>query len=353
MKFNYKYSQGQKVFMGEKEFTIDRRCGKYDYPAYWVVEDRFNIYPEDVFSDTPVIEANYCKDTLGEATKKISYKHYLNKIDKENISISEYARNLNLLALEGELPPTYGRETEINKIKSILLRRTKPNPLLIGVAGCGKTAIVEELAKTFVQDYLNTENPHTPIIYDLSLNSLLSGTRYRGDFEERLKNILNTLLQQKNIVVFIDEIHSLNYIGNSDGATSAGQILKPALARGDIKCIGATTVEEYEKYIATDKALARRFSNVEIKQLFGKTRTNCINSIIKEYGEYFSINTEEIKANEIEDIIDNIMTETTFPDNVVDIIDNTLAAAKLKGKEKITIKDIKATVMDITGYLVL
>lgn len=353
MKFNYKYSRGQKVFYGEKEFTIDRRCGRYEYPAYWVVEDCLRTYSEDELSDIPAIEVNSSKSTPEENARKFSYECYLNKINKENLCLSEYARNLNLLALKEELTPTYGREAEINKIKSILLRRTKPNPLLIGVAGCGKTAIVEELAKTFVQDYLNTENPHTPIIYDLSLNSLLSGTKYRGDFEERLKNILNTLLQQKNIVVFIDEIHSLNYIGNSDGATSVGQILKPALARGDIKCIGATTVEEYERYIATDKALARRFSNVEIKQLFGKTRTNCINSIIKEYGEYFSINTEEIKANEIEDIIDNIMTETIFPDNVIDIIDNTLAAAKLKGKEKITIKDIKATVMDITGYLVL
>lgn len=352
MKFNYKYSVGQKVFCGEKEFTICRRCGNFDSPAYWVEENDL-IYSESELSDMPMANMNSCEKLSEMNQKELNYKRYLNRIDKENEALSKYARNLNLLALNGELPPTYGREIEVDKIKSILLRRTKPNPLLTGVAGCGKTAIVEELARTFVQDYLNTESPHIPIIYDLSLNSLVSGSRYRGDFEEKLKNILDTLSQQKNIIIFIDEIHSLNEIGNSDGATSAGQILKPALARGDIKCIGATTTEEYFKYIATDKALARRFSTIEVKQLVGKTRTDCINNIIKEYGEYFSINTEEINADEIENIIDNIMTGTIFPDNVVDIIDSTLAAAKFEKKEKITMEEIKTTVMDITGYLIL
>ena len=354
MKFDYKYSKGQIVFFNEKPLTIKKRCGNYDYPSYWVEENDMT-YDERTLSVVPTVEEeeeeNDCKKS--EAEKKLDYKCFLNNVNTKNAALSKYARNLNLLALNGELTPTYGRETEVNKMKSVLLRRTKPNPLLIGVAGCGKTAIVEELARAFVEDYLTTENPHTPIIYDLSLNSLVSGARYRGDFEERLKDILNILSEQKNLILFIDEIHSLNEVGNSEGATSAGQILKPALARGDIKCIGATTTEEYNKYIATDKALARRFSSIEVKQLVGEVRTNCIDNIIKEYGEYFSINTEEIKTDEIENIIDNIMTETVFPDNVVDIIDSTLAVAKFEKKEKITMKDIKETVTKITGYLII
>lgn len=350
MKFNYKFNIGQVVFCKGKALTIKRKVGNYDVPAYAVMEDR-SIYFEADLSETNTL-SEYAPEQSDRDMKR-EYRSYLQELDDRYSVLSKYSRNLNLLALKNELTPTYGRETEVDKIRTILLRRTKPNPILTGVAGCGKTAIIEELARTFVNYYLNTADKNTPIIYDLSLNSLVSGAKYRGDFEDRLNSILNLLSRNENIVVFIDEIHSINDVGNSEGATSAGQILKPALARGDIRCIGATTTEEYKKYIATDKALARRFSVVNIVPLAGTARTNCIENIVAEYGTYFDIKTDSISASAIENIIDNIIPETVFPDNVIDIIDETLATAKFKKKKEITISDINTTISRMTGYLII
>lgn len=351
MKFNYKFNIGQIVFYKGKALTIKRRVGNCDTPAYAVMEDII-VYFESELSEINTL-SEYTPEQ-SDRDMKSEYKTYLQELDDRYSVLSEYSRNLNLLALKNELTPTYGRETEVDKIRTILLRRTKPNPILTGVAGCGKTAIIEELARTFVNYYLNTADKNTPIIYDLSLNSLVSGTKYRGDFEGRLNSILNLLSRNENIVIFIDEIHSINDVGIAEGgATSAGQILKPALARGDIRCIGATTTEEYKKYIATDKALARRFSVVNIVPLAGTARTNCIEKIVAEYGTYFDIKTDSISASAIENIIDNIIPETVFPDNVIDIIDETLATAKFKKKNEITISDINITVSRMTGYLII
>lgn len=336
-KFNYRYSAGETVYTDNGiQLTIKRRCGKYDTPKYWV-EEGTGIYDEtELFSENPN------KPTEEEFNKK-TYIRELLDLDHNNLALSKYARNLNLLALKGKLAMTYDREKEVNEISTVLLRRTKPNPLLIGVAGCGKTAIVEELARKFVNEHLTTNNPHTPVIYDLSLNSLLGGAKYRGDFEERLQAILDIVSRNKDIIIFIDEIHSLNYIGNAEGAVSAGQILKPALARGEIRCIGATTTDEYKKYIATDKALTRRFSVINIAPIAGATRFNCITNILAEYGQYFSIDTSKIKTETLLNIIDDCIPNTVFPDNVIDIIDETLATAKANEVTEITVDDIKKT----------
>lgn len=253
-KFEYRYSVGDTVYAPNgTRLTIKRRCGNFDTPHYWVEQNGL------IYDETQLLSENPNAPTKEELDRE-EYARELRRLNNENEFLSKYSRNLNLLALNGELAMTYGREKEVTEISTILLRRTKPNPLLIGVAGCGKTAIVEELARKFVNERLTTGNPHTPVIYDLSLNSLVSGARYRGDFEERLQAVMETVKKNKDIIVFIDEIHSLNSIGNAEGAISAGQILKPSLARGEIRCIGATTIDEYKEYIATDKALTRRFS---------------------------------------------------------------------------------------------
>lgn len=336
-KFNYLFSVGSVVYTTEgTQLTIKRRCGKYDTPKYWV-EESIGLYDESELSPE-----NPKKPTKEEFSKE-AYIRELRDLDCCNGALSKYARNLNLLAIKGKLAMTYGREEEVSEISTILLRRTKPNPLLTGVAGCGKTAIVEELARKFVNERLTTNNPHTPVIYDLSLNSLLGGAKYRGVFEERLQEILDIVSRNKNIIIFIDEIHSLNYIGNSEGAVSAGQILKPALARGEIRCIGATTTDEYKKYIATDKALTRRFSIVNITPIAGTTRSNCITNIVAEYGQYFNIDTSKIETETLLNIIDDCIPNTVFPDNVIDIIDETLATAKANGITEITNNDIKKT----------
>lgn len=351
MKLNYKFNFGQVVFCKGEALTIKRKVDNYDVPAYAVMENT-KVYFESDLSEINTL-SEYAPEQSDRDMKR-EYRSYLQALDDDRyLALSKYSRNLNLLALKDELAPTYGRESEVDKIRTILLRRTKPNPILTGVAGCGKTAIIEELARTFVNYYLNTADRNTPIIYDLSLNSLVSGTKYRGEFEGRLNSILDLLSRNENIVVLIDEIHVINDIGNSEGAASAGQILKPALARGDIRCIGATTTEEYKKYIATDKALARRFSMVNIAPLAGTARTKCIENIVAEYGTYFDIKTDSISASAIENIIDNIIPETVFPDNVIDIIDGTLATAKFRQKKEITISDINTTVSRMTGYLII
>lgn len=343
MKFDYKYSVGDVVFFGNERLTIRRKCGVRDVPYYWV-EENDGLYAEHNLSTEPYVQTAESLAEREEQRKRTEYESYLKSMDNDCTAIAKYSRNLNLLALKGELNPTYNREKEVAEIKTILLRRTKPNPLLLGVAGCGKTAIVEEVARVFVNEYLESGgNPHTPVIYDLSLNSLISGCRYRGDFEENLAKLMDELNKHKNIIIFIDEIHMLNAVGNQDGSVSAGQVFKPALARGDIRVIGATTTEEYEKHIANDKALARRLSKVYVSPLTGTAKRTCITRIIEEYGQYFNIDTAAVSTDTIQHIIDNIIPDTVFPDNVIDMLDETLANAKYSGKTEITDADVKKT----------
>lgn len=358
MKHNYKYYVGQVVyFEGTTPLTIKKRCGNFDTPHYWT-EERERPFDESELLENLIDNRTEEEKAEDREKKRIeeqreSYLRELERLDDNCLALSKYARNLNKLALIGKLPMTYGRQTEINNIRTILMRRTKPNPLLIGQAGCGKTAIIEELARQFVNERLETGNPYTPVIYDLSLNALISGARYRGDFEERLQEILNILAKKEKIIIFIDEIHQLNSIGNNDGAVSAGQILKPALARGEIRCIGATTIDEYNKHITTDKALTRRFSIVQISTLTGELKKECVTNIVAEYGQYFGVNTDSISTDLLLDIIDNIIPETVFPDNVIDIVDETLAIAKFKGATEITDGDIKQTVSKQHNILIV
>lgn len=337
MEFEYRYATGDTVYAPNGMLlTIKKRCGNFDAPYYWVEETSL------IYEETQLSTENPNAPTEKELNKK-EYARELHRLNNENKFLSKYSRNLNLLALNGELAMTYGREKEVTEISTILLRRTKPNPLLIGVAGCGKTAIVEELARQLVNEHLATGNPHTPVIYDLSLNSLVSGTKYRGDFEEKLQAVMETVKKNKDIIIFIDEIHSLNFIGNAEGAISAGQILKPSLARGEFRCIGATTIDEYKEYIATDKALTRRFSVVNVSPISGTARENCVTNILSEYGRYFGIDTVEVKTETLLTIIDNCIPNTVFPDNIIDIIDETLATAKANKRTEVNDDDMKRT----------
>ena len=336
-KFNYRYATGDTVYTASGTcLTIKRRCGRFDVPSYWVEQNGL------LYKEAELLSVNPNAPTEEEVNKE-DYARELWRLNEETEALSKYSRNLNLLALNGKLAMTYGREKEVAEISTILLRRTKPNPLLIGVAGCGKTAIVEELARKFVNERLATGNPHTPVIYDLSLNSLVSGAKYRGTFEERLQAIIDAVSANEDIIIFIDEIHSLNSLGNSEGAVSAGQILKPALARGEIRCIGATTIDEYKEYIATDKALTRRFSVVNVSPIAGTARENCVTNILAEYGQYFGIDTSKVKTETLLNIIDNCIPDTVFPDNVIDIIDETLATAKANEKTEVNDNDMKKT----------
>jgi ATP-dependent Clp protease ATP-binding subunit ClpA len=291
----------------------------------------------------------------------------IDRLERYNQScpvLSKYSRNLNLLALQERIDKVYGRDTQIQQIMRIMLRKTKSNAILTGLAGCGKTAIAEglayEIATSRVEHIAKHYDDTTPtpellfgdyVIYDLSMNSLISGSRYRGDFEERMQNILDEISKHSNIIVFIDEIHQINEIGNSEGSTNMGQILKPALARGDIRIIGATTTEEY-KYIKRDKALARRFCEIVIPELTGETALKCFENIVLDYGKYHKVNTEKIDCKAIMETVAHTMPKSVFPNNVIDIIDETFASARFDGKEIVTMEDINKTISRITGHFI-
>jgi len=179
-------------------------------------------------------------------------------------SLSKYARNLNDLARKGKLDPVIGRDEEIRRLLQILSRRTKNNPILIGEAGVGKTAIAEGLAHRIISGDV-PENLKTKQLFSLDMGSLIAGAKFKGEFEERLKSVIKEVVSSNGeIILFIDEIHTLVGAGASEGAMDAANILKPALARGELKAIGATTLKEYQKYFENDKALERRFQIVMV-----------------------------------------------------------------------------------------
>ncbi|MEL6593291.1 MAG: ATP-dependent Clp protease ATP-binding subunit, partial [Bacteroidota bacterium] len=181
-------------------------------------------------------------------------------------ALKKYARNLNEMARKGKLDPVIGREDEIRRVIQILSRRTKNNPILVGEPGVGKTAIAEGLAFRMIQGDV-PENLRSKTIYSLDMGALIAGAKFRGEFEERLKAVVKEVVEAEgSIVLFIDEIHTLVGAGKADGAMDAANILKPALARGELRAIGATTLDEYQKYIEKDKALERRFQTVLVAQ---------------------------------------------------------------------------------------
>lgn len=361
MKFNYKFSVGDTVYDKEgNTYVIDRRIGSGKVPKYrtmsvnscltWIFEESalytfdeyimlFNsnlditeIDGYTIIEDKP--KTHEKSETLVRNQRK---EKMVNFFYDDSISVLiENGRNLSKKAYENELAPCFNREKEIESIQYTLYRRTKPNIMLLGKAGVGKTAIAEQLARNFNESYLNGTDKTYTMIIELSLNETVAGTKYRGDFEEKMKKILDSATQKRDyrLVLFIDEIHTINLIGNGEASASAGQVLKPALARGDISVIGATTTEEYKKYIATDTALARRFNCVEIKELSGDTAREVCGKILADYTEYFGINTEKVDIGEIYDKTSGKL-KGTFPDNMINLIDETLAFAKYKGLTEI------------------
>lgn len=303
----------------------------------------------------------------------------LRDIDRRYSALSQCSRNLNLEVLTGKIGQVYNRESTIESVQKILLRRNKANVLLTGAAGCGKTAIAEGLAQRIVKDRLaymkesGTETPKavytgdyqvsftkksTPkplffdcIIYELSMNSLLSGTKYRGEFEEKLQNVLRIISDNKNIVLFIDEIHQINEIGNSEGSTGMGHILKPALSRDELRVIGATTTEE-AAIIKKDKALSRRFTEIVIPQLQGESAVECLGKVMDDYAAFHNIKIKGVDAKTLLEKVRYFMPNSVFPNNVIDVIDETLASAKYDNKKSVGMSEINQTMSRITGLII-
>jgi len=244
-------------------------------------------------------------------------------------NISEYSRDLTALAADDQFDPLIGRQSEVNRVIQILSRRTKNSPLLLGEAGVGKTAIVEGLATQIVEGNVPMPLANRRILA-LDLSLLVAGTKYRGQFEERLKGLLKELQEHPGIIVFIDEIHSLIGTGSAEGSLDAANILKPALSRGEITCIGATTVREYRKYVEKDRALSRRFQAVTIRQPSEDETVAILRGIQSCYEEFHGVAYSEETVNVAVALAGRYITDRFFPDKAIDVIDEAGARVKLR-----------------------
>ncbi len=245
--------------------------------------------------------------------------------------LDNFSRDLIKLAEKGKLDPVIGRDQEIARIAQILSRRKKNNPIIIGEPGCGKTAIVEGLAmKIFNGDC--PRNLRDKRIVLLDLTSIVAGTKYRGQFEERMKVIIEELSENPDIVIFIDEIHTIVGAGNSSGSMDASNIFKPALARGEIQCIGATTLDEYRTNFEKDGALERRFQKVVVDSPNKAETLTIITNVKDKYEEYHKVSYSEEVLELCVNLADRYITDREFPDKAFDIMDEVGARSQVDTK---------------------
>ena len=243
-------------------------------------------------------------------------------------ALSKYAKNLNQLANDGKLDPVIGRDEEIRRILQILSRRTKNNPILIGEPGTGKTAIAEGLAHRIVKGDV-PENLQNKVIYSLDMGALIAGAKYKGEFEERLKSVIKEVISSEGeIVLFIDEIHTLVGAGGGEGAMDAANILKPALARGELRAIGATTLNEYQKYFEKDKALERRFQKVNVNEPDTESAISILRGIKDKYETHHKVEIKDSAIIAAVELSQRYISDRFLPDKAIDLMDE--AAAKLR-----------------------
>ena len=243
-------------------------------------------------------------------------------------SLSKYAINLNEAARSGKLDPVIGRDEEIRRVLQILSRRTKNNPILIGEPGTGKTAIVEGLAHRIIRGDV-PDNLKNKQIFSLDMGALVAGAKYKGEFEERLKSVVNEVIKAEgSIILFIDEIHTLVGAGKGEGAMDAANILKPALARGELRSIGATTLDEYQKYFEKDKALERRFQTVMVAEPDTLSTISILRGLKERYENHHKVRIKDEAIIAAVELSNRYITERFLPDKAIDLIDD--AAAKLR-----------------------
>ncbi|MDR0824189.1 MAG: ATP-dependent Clp protease ATP-binding subunit, partial [Prevotella sp.] len=243
-------------------------------------------------------------------------------------SLEKYAINLTQRARDGKLDPVIGRDDEIRRVLQILSRRTKNNPILIGEPGTGKTAIAEGLAHRIVRGDV-PENLKSKQIYSLDMGALIAGAKYKGEFEERLKSVVNEVIKSEGeIILFIDEIHTLVGAGKSEGAMDAANILKPALARGELRSIGATTLDEYQKYFEKDKALERRFQIVTVDEPGEMDAISILRGLKEKYENHHKVRIKDEAIIAAVQLSDRYITDRFLPDKAIDLMDE--AASKLR-----------------------
>ena len=270
------------------------------------------------------------KSTLKNAIMDIRKGAKVNSPHQENTyqSLEKFAKNLNELAESGKLDPVIGRDDEIRRVLQILTRRTKNNPILIGEPGVGKTAIAEGLAHRIVNGDV-PENLKSKIVYSLDMGALIAGAKYKGEFEERLKAVVKEVIAAEGeIILFIDEIHTLVGAGGGEGAMDAANILKPALARGELRAVGATTLNEYQKYFEKDKALVRRFQTVLVDEPTTEDAISILRGIKEKYENHHKVIIKDAAIISAVELSQRYITDRHLPDKAIDLIDE--AASKLR-----------------------
>lgn len=281
------------------------------------------------------------------------YDEFNSRLIKKNnrrnkkLLVEDLGTNLTEKAKNNELDPVIDRENIVNRLIEILCRRTKNNPILIGKAGVGKTAIVEELARLIEKEQVPNKISNKKII-SLDMASAVSGTKYRGEFEERMKKIIKELEDNDDIILFIDEIHTLVGAGGAEGAIDASNILKPALARGKIRCIGATTYDEYKKFIEKDSALDRRFQKITVNEPSLSETKDILSKLKPIYEKYHHVKIDNKIVESIIDLSEKYIYDRSRPDKCIDILDEVCSKVSIKeNKQTKDIKKIKETLKKI------
>jgi ATP-dependent chaperone protein clpB len=275
-------------------------------------------------------DAGLTADALRAAVKELRGGQKATSQSSEDTyqALAKYARNLVAEAREGKLDPVIGRDEEIRRVLQILSRRTKNNPILIGEPGTGKTAIVEGLAQRIVRGDV-PENLKNKQLYSLDMGALVAGAKYKGEFEERLKSVINEVTNAEgDIILFIDEIHTLVGAGKGEGAMDAANILKPALARGELRSIGATTLEEYQKYFEKDKALERRFQTVMVDEPTPEDAISILRGLKERYENHHKVRIQDDALIAAVNLSHRYISDRFLPDKAIDLMDE--AAAKLR-----------------------
>lgn len=253
-------------------------------------------------------------------------------------TLDSLARDLTVIAREDNLDPVIGRSKEIQRVIEVLSRRTKNNPVLIGEPGVGKTAIAEGLAQQIVRNEV-PETLRGKRVMTLDMGTVVAGTKYRGEFEDRLKKVMDEIRQAGNVILFIDELHTLIGAGGAEGAIDASNILKPPLARGELQCIGATTLDEYRKYIEKDAALERRFQPIKVDEPTVEESIQILHGLRDRYEAHHRVAITDEALEAAVRLSDRYISDRFLPDKAIDVIDE--SGSKVRLKSFTTPKNVK------------
>ena len=304
-----------------------------------------NVNPQKMFVDTLAAMGNEI-DEIKEEIR--AYEAYNSDADMKPSLIAKYSRDLTKLAEEGRLDPVIGRTEEINRIIRTISRRTKNNPCLVGEPGVGKTAIVEGLAQRIVSGDV-PKTIRSKRLLTLDLSAMVAGSKYRGEFEERIKKVIAEVIEAGNIILFLDEIHTLIGAGGSEGSIDASNILKPSLARGEIQLIGATTHDEYRKYVTKDAALERRFQPIDVPEPDEATAIEIIKGIKHKYEEHHGVTITDDAVVACVTLSARYISDRYLPDKAIDLMDEAASGIRLFDKDK-SAKELEELDLKLLSY---